>query len=213
MRQVLAASLFFFAASTTRAQEGRPKRPDEIPPRYGVAFRGKAYPQATPKETLQSALDAVEKGEFNYLAAHLLEPAFVDARVGDRAREAEPAVEANLAALRDFQQSNLDRIAREARVPIEPAKFRERVAADARSAAFRQLVRDVREKLTDDPEVIKDLRRFRTQGTFSDLAGGDTAKVGLAELKDRSLFFKKAADRWYLENRQTDERAPEPEKK
>jgi len=213
MRGAIVASLVFLAAPSASAQEGRPKRPDEIPPRHGVAFRGKAYPQATPKEALQSALDAIEKGEFNYLAAHLLDPAFVDARVGDRAKQAEPTVEANLSALRDFQQKNLDRIVAEARVPVEPAKFRQRVAADAQVAGFKQFVRDVQEKLTDDPEVLKDLRRFRSQGTFSELAGGDAARVGLADLKDRSLFFRKVADRWYLENKQNEEPAKPPEEK
>ncbi|HEY3788403.1 MAG TPA: hypothetical protein VGL71_06080, partial [Urbifossiella sp.] len=159
-----------------------------------------------------------DKGDVNYLVAHLLNPAFVDARLEDRARQVEPSIEANLAALRDFQQQNLDRIALESRVPADPVKFRERVAAEAKAAAFKQLVRDVRENFAEDPQVLKDLRRFRSQGVFpDDGAGGETAKVVLADVKDRFLFLKKIGDRWFLENRQVEiaeaPKTPEPEKK
>jgi hypothetical protein len=49
--------------------------------RYGVALDTKAFPQATPKEALASALAAIEKKKFNYLVAHLADPTFVDDRV------------------------------------------------------------------------------------------------------------------------------------
>src|SRR6187401_863893 len=62
---------------------GQPKvaEPEEVPPRYGQPFRPKAFPQGTAREVVASAVAAVEKGEFAYLAAHLLDPAFVDARL------------------------------------------------------------------------------------------------------------------------------------
>ena len=210
MRCSFAFALLLGTAALASSQEGKPRTPDEIPPRFGVAFKGKVYSQATPKEALQSVIEVAEKGEFSYLVAHLLDPAFVDARVVDRAKQAEPIVEANLAALREFQQRNLDKIVPEARVPVDPGKFRDRVAAEAKVAAFKQLVRDVQDKLTEDPEVLKDLRRFRS--TFpDDKVAGDTAKVGHVDVKDRSLFLRKVADRWYIENRQSE--STEPEKK
>jgi hypothetical protein len=49
--------------------------------RYGVAPDLKAYPQATPKEALASALKAAESGRFDYLAAQLADPVWVDERV------------------------------------------------------------------------------------------------------------------------------------
>ena len=218
MRNLLAVVLVLGNASFAMPQEGRARVATEPPPRFGVAFKGKVYSQASPKESLESAIAAADKGEFNYLVAQLLDPAFVDARLADRARQVEPTIEANLAALRDFQQQNLDRIALEARVPTDPMKFRERVAAEAQAAAFKQLTRDVREKFAEDPQVLKDLRRFRRQGTFpDDKTGGETAKVALPDVKDRFLFFKKIGDRWYVENRQADiveaAKTPEPEKK
>jgi len=213
MRSVFALAALFGMTAPAFSQEGRPRGPEQVPPRFGVGYRPKEYPQATPKEALSSVIAATENGEFGYLVAHLLDPAFVDARLGDRAKQFEPAVETDLARLRDFQQKNLDRVPREARVPVEPDLFRERVAADARAAAFRQLVRDVQEKLADDPQAIKDLRRFRSQGTFPDsAAAGEVAKVGLADVKDRAVFLKQIKGRWFVENRQAEEKAPEPKK-
>jgi hypothetical protein len=211
MRVLAAISLLFGSLALALGQEGRPKRPDEIPPRYAVAFKGKLYPQSTPREAVQSVLDAVENRDYGYIVAHLLEPGFVDARVSDRAKQAAPTVEANLADLRSFQQANLDRIDRDSRVPVDANLFRARVMRDATTVGFKQLVRDVQDKLTDDPEVLKDLRRIRSGGNFpEDKAAGETAKVGHVDVKDRFLYLKKVGDRWYLENRQTDEKAPEP---
>jgi hypothetical protein len=53
----------------------------QSPKRYGVAADAKAYPQATAKEALASVLAAVEAKKFDYLVAHLADPAFVDDRV------------------------------------------------------------------------------------------------------------------------------------
>jgi len=49
--------------------------------RYGVAADLKAYPQATPQECLSSVLKAADDDRFDYLLAHLADPAFVDERV------------------------------------------------------------------------------------------------------------------------------------
>jgi hypothetical protein len=50
-------------------------------PRYGIAPDPKAYPQATPQQALASVLKAVEARRFDYLAAQLADPSFVDDRV------------------------------------------------------------------------------------------------------------------------------------
>jgi hypothetical protein len=49
--------------------------------RYGVSRDDKAYPQATAKEALASVLKAIDGKKFDYLVAHLADPAFVDDRV------------------------------------------------------------------------------------------------------------------------------------
>jgi hypothetical protein len=49
--------------------------------RYGVAPDLKAYQQATPEETLASVLRAIDSKRFDYLAAQLADPDFIDERV------------------------------------------------------------------------------------------------------------------------------------
>ncbi|MFO0802863.1 MAG: hypothetical protein U0791_07040 [Gemmataceae bacterium] len=213
MRKPFALALVLGLASIATSQEGRPKTEQEPPPRFGVAFKGKVYLQATPKESLNSLIEAADKGDFAYLVAHLLEPSFVDARVSDRAKQFEAQVSANLAALRDFQQMNLDKVDREARVPTDAAEFQKRVVAESRTAAFKQLVKDVQEKFQEDPETLKAMRLFRSGATFPDTPG-DLVKLNHADVKDRVLFIKKIENRYFLENKQTEEAPPkEPEKK
>lgn len=196
---------------------GQPKvaEPEEIPPRYGQTFRPKAFPQGSAREVVASAILAVEKNDFAYLAAHLLDPAFVDARV--EAMSAGPsnpyrkAAEAELIRLRDIQRKNPDAVPAARRVPEDAKPFDDRLGAEARGLAFAQLTRLMKDKFADDPEVLKDLRRFARGGTFPDPgAPGDAVRVELPDVKDRALFLKRAGGRWYVENKQADEKAAPP---
>ena len=49
--------------------------------RYGVQADLVTYPQKTPQEALNSVLKAAEAQRFDYLAAQLADPAFIDERV------------------------------------------------------------------------------------------------------------------------------------
>jgi hypothetical protein len=53
----------------------------QSPKRYGVDLNVRKYPQATPKEALGAVLKALGEKEYDYLLAHLADPAFVDKRV------------------------------------------------------------------------------------------------------------------------------------
>jgi len=196
---------------------GQPKvvEPEEIPPRYGQTFRPKTFPQGTAREVVASAIAAVEKGDFAYLAAHLLDPAFVDARID--AMSAGPsgpyrrAAEAELVRLRDVQRKNPEFVPAARRVPEDAKGFDDRLGADARNLAFAQLTRLMKDKFADDPEVLKDLRRFARGGTFPEPgAPGDAAKVELPDVKDRALYLKRAGGRWYVENRQVEDKTAPP---
>ncbi len=212
-------------ASPPAAGQQKAPDPEEVPPRYGQPFRPKAYPQGTAKEAVASVITAAEKGEFAYLAAHLLDPAFVDGRLdamaGGPASPYRKTAEAELARLRDIQRRNPEAVPPARRVPDDAKQFDDRLAADARGLAFAQLTRAMQDKFAEDPEVLKDLRRFARGGTFPDPgAPGDAAKVELADVKDRAVFLKRAGGRWYVENRQAEEKAapaepktePEPKK-
>lgn len=209
MRPVLALALLI---TTTAVADSQPAPKDANPPRFRLPYRPKEYPQASPKQTLESVIAAAGNGDFNYLAAHLMDPAFVDQRLADRAAQFVPAVEAEMARLRDFQLKNPDTVNPRNKVPEQVDQFRTRVSDEAARRAFVQFVRDVQFKLTDDPEVLKDLRRFIRQGSFPEAGSPETeVRVGHPDIKDRAVYFKKLGERWYVENRQTDE-APEPKK-
>ena len=49
--------------------------------RHGVPADLRTYPQGTPQEALTSALKAADAGRFDYLAAQLADPRFIDERV------------------------------------------------------------------------------------------------------------------------------------
>jgi hypothetical protein len=213
MRSALAVVLVLGAVGLSGAQPpkeppGKEPLPTEPAPRYGVNARAKAYPQDTPKVALKSALAAIEKADYAYLVAQLLDPKFVDAAVLERAKQFEAGAEAELAQLRDFQRTTLNKIAPEDRVPLDAQAFRAMAAAKARDRGFKQLVKDVEQKLTDDPQVVKDFRRVARDGSFVD--ADPSASASHPDLKGRSLYFRKLGTRWFLENRQAEEPKKEP---
>jgi len=211
MRKPVLAAVALLGATLLAAAQEAPRAPADVPPRFGVPVRPKTYPQNTAKDALRSAIEAADKREFTYLLAHLMDPQFVNARLADRAKQMEPLVEVELARLREYQKANPDRVAREDRVPDEPNLFRAFAAREAGTRAFRQLVRDVADKLNDDPQAIKGLRRFLREGTFADVPNG--VRVTLPDVKDRSVFLRQIGDWWFVENRQVEEGKKEPEDK
>jgi len=198
MRAAFAVAVLLGACTLTVAQ---PKEPE---PRYGVKPRLKQFTQGTPREVLRSALVAIEKGDYPYLVAQLLEPKFTDDAVTDRVKLFEGGVEIELAKLRDFQRANPGKVDPENRIPLDAKAFRAMAAERARDLAFKQLVKDVAQKLLDDPQVVKDLSRILRDGAFVDADPVTTASH--PDIKNRTLYFKKIGDRWFLENRQVEEK-------
>jgi hypothetical protein len=208
MRLVFALLLLVTTTALARTQPP-PKPIDKTPkPRYGVAIKLKTYPQDTPRKALVSAVDAVEKGDTAYLVAHLLDPGFVDLRLNDRVKQFEANVELELSQQRDFQLANRERFAPEDRLPTDRAKFEALIQDRSRQLAFRQLIRDVEDKMLNDPQALKDLRRVMRDGVFSDEPGGTRATH--PDVKDKVLYFRKIDDRYFLENRQEDTPKKDP---
>jgi hypothetical protein len=199
MRAAFAVALLLGAGAMAAAQP-----PQDPQPRYGVKPRVKAYPQGSPREALRSALAAADAADYPYLVAQLLDPKFVDAAVADRAKGFEASAEIELAKLRDFQRANASKIAPEDRVPQDPTEFRALAAAKARDLGFRQLVRDVAQKLGEDPQAVKDLGRILRDGSFA--PAESAAAATHPDVKNRTLFFKSVDGRWFLENRQAEEK-------
>lgn len=202
MRFVCACLLIVGPVAAGLGQPPPPPDREPVLPRYGVPFKPQAYPQTDPKRTLRSVLDAIDQGDYAYLAAHLLDPAFVDARLADRAKQFQAEVERELGRLRDFQLANRDKVRPEDRLPTDPAAFQLAVERECRLRAFRLLVRDIETKLTNDPVGLKDLKKILRDGMFIETQTG--AKATHEQVKDRAVFFRKIGDRWFVENRQED---------
>ncbi|REJ66232.1 MAG: hypothetical protein DWQ31_15685 [Planctomycetota bacterium] len=60
--------------------------------RYGMLVSEDIYPQATPRETIRSIIDAVENANARYVLAHLVSPRHVDKRLGGDQRAFEKLV-------------------------------------------------------------------------------------------------------------------------
>lgn len=67
---------------------------------------------------------------------------------------------------------------------------------------FDELVKETTTKLSQDPTELKEMRQILRDGEWQE--GEGTASAHLKD-KERTVFFKKIGDRWYLENRQKDE--------
>lgn len=199
------AVLMGFCLTATALQP--PAGPDGLAPdRFGVPHRPKNFPQATPKDTLASVIEVVAAGRTDYLLAHLMDPGFVDDRVANRARVLAPAVELDLLRLRDSQRASPVAVPDAERVPDDPLAFQAMALQTANTRAVQQVTADVRTHLGSDPEVLRELRRFFREGTFED--GDTSARVTLPDVKGRAVYFKKLGERWFMENRQVDEKTP-----
>lgn len=192
------------ALSATAAQAPRVQA-EEAVARYDIAPLLKLYPQNTAKAALDSAVKAAEKGRYDYLAAHLMEPGYVDAESVSRGKAYAADVEADLRLRRQRESQIGSDVPKEKRVPHEPSQLALLVASESQVRGFQRFVADIREKSNDDPGQLKDLRRFARDGTIEE--SGDTAKVSLRDIKDRAVYLKKIGQRWFVENRQFEEKA------
>ena len=76
---------------------------------------------------------------------------------------------------------------------------------------FAMVVNDVQTRIADDPEALKELRKFFVSGEFSE--NGDMGTSKLKDVKTRTVNFKKIGKRWFMENRRMEPNTPVPEKK
>lgn len=170
------------------------------PARFGVESNLPAFPQTTPTDTLRSAIRAIEGKRLDYLAAHLLEPGFVDAQVTQRVPLVESAAEKELRFQRDEQRRNPQSVSLRDRLPDEPKEFALAVAERAKVLAFQVLVRDIQDTLADNADHLKDLRRLARVAEIP--ANGNNAAVTLPTLPGRGAYFQLVEKRWYLRDNQ-----------
>ena len=196
----MTASLFLIAVFVAQPPTSKA---DEVLVRFDILPLVKLYPQNTAKAALESAIKASEKGRHDYVAAFLLDPAFVDAEATSRGKAFAADVEVDLRIRRDREKDDSN-LPRDKRLPDEPDRLQPFIDAEAQARGFRRFVSDMREKALDDPNAVKELRRFLRDGTWEE--SGDTAKVTVRDIKDRAVFLKKIGTRWFVENKQTEEK-------
>src|SRR5262249_5076572 len=79
----------------------------------------------------------------------------------------------------------------------EPEFVDEQVAR-VHAGKFDDLVRVVKTKFANDPELMKNLVRFSKEGEWD--VGDTAASAKLKEFKDK-IFFRKISSRWFFENK------------
>jgi hypothetical protein len=64
---------------------------------------------------------------------------------------------------------------------------------------FDKYVQSVADRYSNDPEAIRELRRFATGGEVNE--SGDAATISHKEIKGRQVSLRKIGTRWFLEDR------------
>ncbi len=67
-------------------------------------------------------------------------------------------------------------------------------------AAFEALIKETEAHFAEEPQSVKDLRRFSSKGEWE--AKGNQASVKLKEIPSRRVFLRRVDAGWVLENRQ-----------
>jgi hypothetical protein len=65
---------------------------------------------------------------------------------------------------------------------------------------FERFVKLVSDRYNADPQTLRELRRFASEGEFNE--SGDAATVSLKDIKGRQIFLRKIGGRWFLEDKQ-----------
>jgi hypothetical protein len=180
MRSFAAAVCVVILGSAAVAQQ-----PD-VPTRFDVLHNAELYKQDTPQNTLNSVLIAISRDRYDYVIAHLLDPALVDARMATNQAYFERVAAEKVAGTAVGQL-------------LKGADLEKRVKNVAVGLNVKHLGVQIKEKLSDEPDILPELKRLARDGQFE--VSGDEAKGTLRDIKDRALYFKKSGGRWFLEIR------------
>jgi hypothetical protein len=158
----------------------------DVPPRFDVIYNPDLYAQDTPQASLKSVLEAISRDRYDYVLAHVIDPAYVDARLATTQAYFERV------AVEQIGATSAGQILRDAALQARTRELGTRMN-------FRDLAGQMRRKIADEPDSLRDLKRMARDGLFQ--TSGDDATATLKDVKDRALYFKKIGGRWFLENR------------
>jgi hypothetical protein len=205
--------------------QGQTLRNDErVAPRYGISGNVEFYPQGTAKEALSSSAKAYTNKRYEYIVAHLMDPEFIDTKVNEAAKKLETDIEKEFDLLRAEQKKNPERYTPAQYLPLDPNEFGQRIKTEATARAFKKVVLQVTESLSESPENVVLLNRFARDGSL--LENGPAATVTLKNEPALKVFLKQAdvlvlrdaknaqgeaivlsqkGQRWHIEDRMADE--------
>jgi hypothetical protein len=170
---------------------GQTLRNDErVAPRYGISGNVEFYPQGTAKEALASTAKAYENKRYEYIVAHLLDPALVDTKVNEAAKKLEPGIEKEFDAVRVEQKKYPERFTSAQMMPLEPNEFSQRVKTEATARGFKKVVTQITDALSESPENVMLLSKFARDGVLSE--NGPTATVTVKSEPSLKVFLKQA---------------------
>src|SRR5262249_5923936 len=155
----LVATIVFAAAASAQ----------DIPSRFEVLYNPDLYKQDAPQDTVNSILGAIDRGRYDYIVAHLLDPDYVDTR---------------LAAPRHcFERVATEQVAASAGgATLKGAELENRIREVGQRLNVADLAERIRKKLVDEPANVRDLKRFARDGQYQ--TSGDTGSATLKDVKD-----------------------------
>ncbi|MGL4422811.1 MAG: hypothetical protein ACRCZF_19240, partial [Gemmataceae bacterium] len=112
---ILTGFLIVMLAPSSPAQGPEVK----VAPRFGVPGNARLFPQSNPKETLESAIKAIDNGRYEYLIAHVLDAKTIDARIAERSKQLMDVAERDVQAIKAKQKASSAPIPPEERIPEE----------------------------------------------------------------------------------------------
>ena len=198
----IAMTLTVLLGMTAAATAQRPPVEVNPAPRFNVLYNERFFKQASPKDTLASVVKAADLRQFDYITVYLMDEAYADGKIAERARDFEGAVERGLRAERARDRADPFKPAMENRLPLDPIEFGKRIQAEATQRGYRQLVAEVRERFVEDPSYIRELQRYLRDGEVT--LADTTAKMTLKAEKGKAIYFKKIGSRWFMEDRLTE---------
>lgn len=161
-------------------------QPRGVQPRFDVLHNPELYKQDSPKSTLTSVIGAAGRDRYIYIIAHLLDPAFVNSRLSGTQAYFERI------AAQQIAESATGRL-------LKGADLQARIQQVATTLNVRELSNQMRKKFVEEPDTLRDLKRFAREGEF--MEAGDTATATLKDVKGQALYFKRVEGRWFMENR------------
>lgn len=144
------------------------------PPRYTIPSEIDIYPQDSPKQALASMAKAFDRKRVEYLLAHLVEPAFVDAKFPQ------------------YYRAKYGKLPEDDR-ELPPAQQAERI-----KATLETFVAEVNEHLAAHPKQALRLSRLLREGAVEEQGTG--AKVTLKDAPESVLTLRQIDGRWFMIN-------------